>query len=125
MGDLNLKNVEKPSAALTLNTVEPLSVAAARTLFVNTRAAIFESLIDGCLKHKIKEKRKTGPRPGLRLNYDVKIGPKPGPRGVKKSRALSHGSTKTIKTLHYACQASRLCIMHARTLCTFHKHAFL
>ncbi len=33
------------------------------------------SLIDGCLKYKHKEKPKTGPRPGPRLNYDVKIGP--------------------------------------------------
>ncbi len=35
----------------------------------------FSSLIDGCLKYKHKEKPKTGPRPGPRLNYDVKIGP--------------------------------------------------
>ncbi len=34
----------------------------------------FSSLIDGCLKYKNKEKPKTGPRPGPRLNYDVKIG---------------------------------------------------
>ncbi len=70
----------------TLNTVEPLSVAAARSRVVSIRAAIFSSLIDGCLKYKNKEKPKTGPRPGPRLNYDVKIGPKPGPRDVKKGR---------------------------------------
>ncbi len=35
----------------------------------------FSSLIDGGLKYKHKEKPKTGPRPGPRLNYDVKIGP--------------------------------------------------
>ncbi len=29
----------------------------------------------GCLKYKDKEKPKTDPRPGPRLNYDVKIGP--------------------------------------------------
>ncbi len=45
----------------------------------------FSSLIDGCLKYKNKEKPKTGPRPGPRLNYDVKIGPKLGHRGIKKS----------------------------------------
>ncbi len=44
----------------------------------------FSSLIDGCPKYKNKEKPKTVPRPGLRLNYDVKIGLKPGLRDVKK-----------------------------------------
>ncbi len=44
------------------------------------RGNIFSSLIDGYLKYKNKEKPKTGPRPGPRLNYDVKIGPKPSPR---------------------------------------------
>ncbi len=39
------------------------------------RGNFFSSLIDGCLKYKHKEKPKTGPRPGPRLNYDVKIGP--------------------------------------------------
>ncbi len=50
---------------------------------------ILSSLIDGCLKYKNKEKRKTGPGPRPRLNYDVKIVPKPGPRGVKKKRGPS------------------------------------
>ncbi len=42
-------------------------------------------LIDGCLKYKNKEKPKTGPRPGPRLNYD----------GRKKvgARAEMQGST--------------------------------
>ncbi len=31
------------------------------------------------------KKSKIGPRPGLCLNYDVKIGPKPSPKGIKKS----------------------------------------
>ncbi len=52
---------------------------------VSTNAEIFSSLIDGCLKYKNKEKPKTGPRPGLRLNYDANIGPKPSPSDVKKS----------------------------------------
>ncbi len=52
----------------------------------------FSSLIDGCLKYKSKEKPKTGPRPGSRLNYDVKIGPKPGPRDVKKSGPVGAGA---------------------------------
>ncbi len=47
--------------------------------------------IDGCLKYKNKEKPKTGLRPGPRLNYDVKIGPKPGPRDVKKSGPVGPG----------------------------------
>ncbi len=53
------------------------------------------SLIDECLKYKNKEKRKTGPRPGPCLNYDVKIVPKPSPGGVKKSgaRAQMQGSS--------------------------------
>ncbi len=60
----------------TLNTVEPLlTAAAARSPVVSISAAIFSSLIDGCLKYKNKEKPKTGPRPDPRLNYDVKIGP--------------------------------------------------
>ncbi len=59
----------------TLNTVEPLLTVVARSHVVSTSAAIFSSLIDGCLKYKNKEKPKTGPRPGPRLNYDVKIGP--------------------------------------------------
>ncbi len=60
----------------TLNTVEPLfTVVAARSPVVSTSAAIFSSLIDGCLKYKHKEKPKTDPRPGPRLNYYVKIGP--------------------------------------------------
>ncbi len=54
-------------------------------------ANIFSSLIDGCLKYKNKEKPKTGPRPGPLLNYDVKIGPKPSPRGVKKSGPIGAG----------------------------------
>ncbi len=41
----------------------------------STVRQFFSSLIDGCLKYKHKEKPKTGPRPGPRLNYDVKIGP--------------------------------------------------
>ncbi len=57
----------------------------------STSAAIFSSLIDGCLKYKNKEKPKTGPRAGSRLNYDVKIVPKPGPRGVKKSGPAGAG----------------------------------
>ncbi len=52
----------------TLNTVETLLTAAARSRVVSTSAAIFSSLIDGCLKYKHKEKPKS-------LNYDVKIGP--------------------------------------------------
>ena len=76
----------------TLNTVEPLlTVTVARSCVVSPSAAIFSSLIDGCLKYKSKEKSKTGGRPGPRLNYDVKIGPKPGPRCKKfrvKCRAL-------------------------------------
>ncbi len=55
----------------TLNTIEPLLTAAR---FPPARQ-FFSSLIDGCLKYKHKEKPKTGPRPGPRLNYDVKIGP--------------------------------------------------
>ncbi len=87
----------------TLNTIEPLfTVMVTRSRVVSTGAAIFSSLIDGCLKYKNKEKPKTGPRPGPRLNYEVKNGPKPGPWGVKKSgpglkcRALSYSSRKTI-----------------------------
>ncbi len=52
----------------------------------------FSSLIDGCLKYKNKEKPKTGLRLDPRLNYDVKIGPKPGPRGVKKSGPVGAGA---------------------------------
>ncbi len=74
----------------TLNTIEPLSVTA-RSRVVSTSTAIFSSLIDGCLKYKNKEKPKTGPRPDPRLNYDVTIGPKPGPRGVKKSGPIGAG----------------------------------
>ncbi len=55
------------------------------------RGNFFPSLIDGCLKYKNKEKPKTGPRPGPRLNGDVKIGPKPGPRDVKKSGPVGPG----------------------------------
>ncbi len=51
----------------------------------------FSSLIDGCLKYTNKKKHKTGPRPSPCLNYDVKIGPKPGPRGVKKSGPIRPG----------------------------------
>ncbi len=58
----------------------------------------FSSLIDGCLKYKNKEKPKTDPRPGPRLNYDVKIGPKPkksGPVGAGlKCRALAFPSVE-------------------------------
>ncbi len=50
--------------------------------FAGARVAIFSSLIDGCLKYKNKEKPKTGPRPGPRLNYDVNIGTKPSPIGT-------------------------------------------
>ncbi len=60
---------------------------AAQSRVVSTSAAIFSSQIDECQNCKNKEKPKTGPRPGPRLNYDVKIGPKPSPRGVKKVRA--------------------------------------
>ncbi len=64
----------------------------------------FSSLIDGCLKYKNKEKSKTGPRPGLRLNYDVKIGPKPGPRGVKKSGPIGPGQKcRALIRLHVSC----------------------
>ncbi len=42
----------------------------------------FSSLIDGCLKYKNKEKHK--------------IGPKPGPRGVKKIVAQMQGSTAVV-----------------------------
>ncbi len=66
-------------------SVEPLFTVWARSRVVSTNAAIFSSLIDGCLKYKNKEKPKTGPRPGLRLNYDANIGPKPSPSDVKKS----------------------------------------
>ncbi len=55
------------------------------------RGNFFSSLIDGCLKYKNKEKPKTGPRPGPRLNCDVKIGPKPGPRDVKKLGPVGPG----------------------------------
>ncbi len=48
-------------------------------------SSFFSSLIDGCLKYTNKEKPKTGLRPGPRLSYDVKIGPKPGSKGVEKS----------------------------------------
>ncbi len=51
----------------TLNTVEPLlTVVVARSCIVSTTVAIF------C------------PRPGPRLNYDVKNGPKSSSRGVNK-----------------------------------------
>ncbi len=74
----------------TLNTVEPLSVAAARSRVVSISAVIF-FITNWCLKYKNKEKPKTGPRPSPRLNYDVKIGPKPGPRDVKKSGPVGPG----------------------------------
>ncbi len=67
----------------TLNTAEPLFTVTAQSRVVST-VAIFSSLIDGCLKYNNKEKPKTGPRPGPRLNYDVNIGQKPSPRDVKK-----------------------------------------
>ncbi len=68
----------------TLNTVETLSVAVARSRVFPPAPQFFSSLIDGCLKYKNKEnQRPEGPR----LNYDVKIGPKPGPRDVKTVRA--------------------------------------
>ena len=38
-----------------------------------------------------KDKPKTGQRPGPRVNYDVKIGPKPGPMGVNKSGPVGLG----------------------------------
>ncbi len=44
------------AAAGTLNTVEPLFDSRARSPVVSTSAAIFSSLIDGCLKYKNKEK---------------------------------------------------------------------
>ncbi len=47
-------------------------------------ANFYSSLIDGCLKYQNKEKPKTGPRFGPRLNYDVKLGP-----GGVKSLGLS------------------------------------
>ncbi len=88
----------------TLNTVEPLSVAAARSRVVSISAAIFFITNWWCLKYKNKEKPKKGLRPGPRLNYDVKIGPKPGPRDVKKSGPEMQGSNTHIRhvTLHCA-----------------------
>ncbi len=66
------------------------------------RSNFFSSLIDGCLKYKNKEKPKTGPRPGPRLNYDVKIGPKPSPRGVKKSGSVRPGlKCRALKTVTF------------------------
>ncbi len=67
-------NAELFCCCWTLNT-EMLLTVATRSRVVSTSAAIFSSLIDGCLKYKHKEKPKTGPRPDPRLNYDVKIGP--------------------------------------------------
>ncbi len=50
------------------------------------------------------EKPKTGPRPDPRLNYDVKIIPKPGPGEVKKcgacrARAEMQGTPEVVR--HY------------------------
>ncbi len=60
----------------TLNTVEPLlTVCSMVSCCFHQCGNFFSSLIDGCLKYKNKEKPKTGPRPGPRLNYDMKIGP--------------------------------------------------
>ncbi len=41
-----------------------------------TVAGLFPLKPKRCLKYKDEEKPKTGPRTGLRLNYDVNIGPK-------------------------------------------------
>ncbi len=49
------------------------------------KSFFFITIIDRCLKYKNKEMPKTGPMPRPHLNYDVKIGPKLGPRGLKKS----------------------------------------
>ncbi len=75
----------------TLNTVEPYSRGGTDSCCFHQGGNFFSSLIDGCLKYKNKEKPKTGPRPGPRLNYDVKIGPKPDPRDVKKSGPVGPG----------------------------------
>ncbi len=66
---------------------------------LNQHSIFFSSLIDGCLKYKNKEKPKTGPRLSPHLNYDVKISPKPGPRGIKKSGPIGPGLK--CRALHY------------------------
>ncbi len=44
-----------------INTVEPLFTVATQSRVVSTSEANFSSLIDGCLKYKIKEKPKNRP----------------------------------------------------------------
>ncbi len=70
----------------TQNSSSALTVTA-RSRVVSTSAAIFSSLIDGCLKYNNKEEPKTGQRFGPCLDYDVNTGPKPSPRDVKKSES--------------------------------------
>ncbi len=61
--------------SLLLLVTKHSRAAAAWSRVVSTSGQFFSSLIDGFLKYKHKEKPKTGPRPGTRLYYDVKIGP--------------------------------------------------
>ncbi len=63
------------SLLLLLLDTKHSRAAAARSRVVSTSGHFFSSLIDRFLKYKHKEKPKTGPRPGTRLYYDVKIGP--------------------------------------------------
>ncbi len=97
------------------------SVVAARIPVVSTRAAIFfSSLIDGCLKYKNKEKRKTGLRPSPRLNYNVKIGPKPSPKGVKTIEAQMQSSRTVAWQTQWWCSyvfANKLQLRHAVHSC--------
>ncbi len=64
---------------LTLNNVEPFFGKKTHS----------SSLI--LYKYKNKEKRKTGQSLGPHLNYDLTIGPKPGPRGVNNRGTLGPG----------------------------------
>ncbi len=73
----------------TLNTVEPLLiVAVAWSCVVSTSAAIF--FITNWFMCKISKKRRSLKQLG-HLNYDVKIGLKPGPRGCKKVGPIGPG----------------------------------
>ncbi len=86
---LQLRGRHAAAAGWTLNTVEPLlTVAAARSCCFLQRSNFFSLLIDGCLKYKNKESPKTGPRPGPRLNYDMKIVPKPEMQGSSQNYCI-------------------------------------